>query len=300
LLAPMHRGRVRVNMRISRLARSVIWLLLPTLGPCQEQKIPELNTILMESTFKIQGPKKGEHGSTSFGTTFLVGKPKPEGKEAYYVLVTAAHVLDEIDGDTAQLLIRKKKADSSYTSGFWPIRIRDKGKDLYAMHKEYESDKRVDAAALYVDMPNGLDITLLATDFLAADSKLDEFDVHPGDELFCLGFPLYVGTESGFPILRSGTIASYPLTPTSIYKNLLFDITVFEGNSGGPVYFVDRNRIYKGRAHLGGPIQFVVGLLKGEVEAIYYNKQEISLAVVVPARYIIETINLLPPESPHR
>jgi hypothetical protein len=95
-------------------------------------------------------------------------------------------------------------------------------------------------------------------------------------------------------------IASYPLTPTTTYKNLYFDTRVFNGNSGGPVYFVDRNRIYKGQAHLGGPIQFVVGLLNGQIEAKLFKDEKISLATVVPSSFIIETIALLPPVSPYR
>jgi hypothetical protein len=30
-------------------------------------------------------------------------------------------------------------------------------------------------------------------------------------------------------------IASYPITPTKIYKSILFDFNIFEGNSGGPL-----------------------------------------------------------------
>jgi hypothetical protein len=264
-------------------------------------KLLELNTVLMESTFRLQGPDKAIKGNTSFGTAFLIGKPlPPPSTAAYYVLVTAAHVLDDIDGDTAQLGIPTKATDGSFGVVWRNIAIRDKGKDLFVKHKDYATDSRADAAALYVDMPDERKVPILSMDSLATDRTFEDFEIHPGDELFCLGFPLYVGTDSGFPILRSGTIASYPLTPTTTYKNFYFDITVFNGNSGGPVYFVDRNRIYGGLTHLGGPIQFVVGLLKGEVAAKLFNDQRISLAVVVPSRFILETIALLPPTSPYK
>ena len=283
--------------RLSKLLIATILIACCAFG----QKIQELNTILMESTFKIQGPKKGEQDHTAFGTAFLVAKPKAvPAVGAYYVLVTAAHVLDDIDGDLASILMRRKNPDGSFTTSLYAIAIRREGHDLYVKHEDYAKDTSADAAALYVNMPDDFTQTILATTFLADDNILEDFEVHPGDELFCLGFPLYVGTDSGFPILRSGTLSSYPITPTTIHKRMLFDIAVFDGNSGGPVYLVDRDRIYKGSVHLGGPIQFLVGLLKGQVTAAYYNNEKISLAVVVPSRYIIETISRLPPESPYK
>ncbi len=39
---------------------------------------PELNMILMESTFRIHGPKTGAPNLISFGTSFLMEKPTPE------------------------------------------------------------------------------------------------------------------------------------------------------------------------------------------------------------------------------
>jgi hypothetical protein len=283
-------------------AATLLILGVSPLGLAQDKpKLLELNTILMESTFRLQGPDKAIKGNTSFGTAFLIGKPLPApSTAAYYVLVTAAHVLDEIEGDTAQLGIPTKKAGGTFELIWRNISIRSNGKDLYVKHGDYATDHRADAAALYVEMPDDRNGPLLGMDFLAGDKILEEFEVHPGDELFCLGFPLYVGTDSGFPILRSGTIASYPLTPTTTYKNLYFDARVFEGNSGGPVYFVDRNRIYNGQAHLGGPIQFVVGLLNGQIGAKFFKDEKISLATVVPSRFIIETIALLPPASPYK
>jgi hypothetical protein len=60
----------------------------------------ELNTLLMHATFRIAGPKKGQPGSVSFGTVFIMGVPlKDDPKTASIVLVTAAHVLDDIEGD---------------------------------------------------------------------------------------------------------------------------------------------------------------------------------------------------------
>src|SRR5205807_2003788 len=70
--------------------------------------VPELNTILMESTFRIHGPSKEANDKVSFGTVFLMGKPIPDTTKAYYVLITAAQVLNEIKGETGTLTLREK------------------------------------------------------------------------------------------------------------------------------------------------------------------------------------------------
>lgn len=69
----------------------------PPSAPAKLAPALELNTILMQSTFRIHGPKKGSSDKTSFGTAFLMGKPTPDITKQYYVLITAAHVLEDID-----------------------------------------------------------------------------------------------------------------------------------------------------------------------------------------------------------
>ena len=266
-------------------------------APPVPERPPELNTILMKSTYMVTGPLAGDLTNTkvSFGTAFLMGKPIPsDPAREFYVLITAGHVLDKIGGDVAVLKLRQPQADGSYLEKPWPVKIRDKGRNLYVEPPD------ADVAALYVDMPDDLNVTIVPTGLLANDEQLERFEVHPGDELFCLGFPLGVSTLGGFPILRSGKIASYPITPTSIYRVFSFDFNVFEGNSGGPVYFVDHDRTYGGSTHLGEIDQFVVGLVIVSVHSSAYNGEEIRLAGVVPSSYILEALRLLPATSPYK
>jgi hypothetical protein len=275
----------------------VVLLALPVEKPSAEERpvsAPEINTILMESTFRIHGSKKGDAAKTSFGTAFLMGKPTPDNSKYYYVLITAGHVLEEIEGEKGTLTLREKHDDGSYTQKAWNIKLREQDKPLYVRHKE------VDVVALYVDMPDDLKVPILPIALLADDDILRKFEIHPGDELRCLGFPLFVSAEAGFPILRSGIIVSYPILPTKINKSILFDFNVFEGNSGGPVYFSDHDRIYGGSTHLGESEQFVVGLVTSQLSARLYNNQMLGLASVVPSSFILETISLLPAESPYK
>jgi len=260
-----------------------------------KQETYEINTTLMETTFRIHGPSTTNKAQISHGTAFLMGKPTVENRDkAYYVLISAAHVFDDIAGDLATLTLRTKQADGSYAQVPFNIQLRTAGAPLYVRHPE------VDVAALYVSMPNNLSFKLLPLDLLSSDEWLTRFEIHPGDELLCLGFPLFASSPSGFPILRSGKIASYPIVPTKQHKNILFDFRVFQGNSGGPVYFVDRNRTYGGSTHLGETIQFVVGLVTSQLNATYYDNRELQVAAIIPASFIVETLNLLPPSSPYK
>src|SRR5882762_2914014 len=184
----------------------------------------ELNTILMRSTFKLIG-----NGST--GTAFVVARPSTKNQgRGYWVLVTAAHVLEQSNGNEAALLLRTKETES-YAKGLWPIQIRNDGKPLWTKHP------KVDVAVMYISLPMKADVAGLPSTFLATDKMLSDTNIHPGDNLFCLGYPNGVeANDGGFPILRSGRIASYPILPTAVIKSFLFDFNVFDGNSGGPVY----------------------------------------------------------------
>jgi len=255
------------------------------------QSALELNTLLMNCTFKVEGDKR-------LGTAFIIGRPmRSDPKRAYYVLLTANHVLDTIKSDVATLHLRVK-TEKSYRRLPTPLKIRHAGRPLWVKHPE------VDVAAMYVSLPDEVQFDLLPHAFLATDTIFKQFEIHPGDQLFSLGYPY--GAEAndvGFPILRSGHIASYPLLPIKLVKKYLFDFQVFGGNSGGPVYFVESNRRYGGTTHLGETIQFIAGLVSEErivrervttLAETRETKYPLALAVVVHAQYILETIELLP------
>lgn len=251
----------------------------------------DINTALMRSTFKIVG-------QDSIGTAFVIGRPVPgESNKLFFVLVTAAHVLQNIKGEQAVLFLRKKQGDD-FVKFTQPLQIRKNNQPLWKEHPE------ADVAVMYLPLPTEADIQILPMSLLVTDQQLEQFEIHPGDVLSCLGYPY--GAEangSGFPILRSGQIASYPLTPTRKTKTFLFDFRVFGGNSGGPVYFVSTNRIYGGETRLGQTIHLVAGLVsqeqvvEEEIKSLTETrraKHPLSLAVVVHAALIRETIELLP------
>ena len=188
---------------------AIIFLTLVAITSSAADEPFEINTTLMRSTFKLVGD-----GST--GTAFILAKPIPSNPNmANYVLVTASHVLNGMKGNDAILFLRRKVGDT-FQKISWPIKIRHDGRPAWASHQD------ADVAVMYISIPTDADVTPLPTDLLATDEILKKFNVHPGDRLSCLGYPLAAeANDAGFPLLRSGQIASYPLTPTKSVKTEL-------------------------------------------------------------------------------
>ena len=269
-------------------------LLLASASFAQNQKDIELNTLLMESTFKVEG--RNAQGQPTLGTVFIMGRPFPnQPAKGRYLLITAAHVLEEMQGETAVLHLRRKVDANTnrWARAPIPLAIRANGQPVWKKHPD------ADVAAMYVRLPNESSIPLISTDLLADDKMLSDFEIHPGDELDCLGYPLGLdANDAGFPVLRSGKIASYPLVPTNTTRTFLFDFRILKGNSGGPVYFVQSTRTYAGGTHME-TIHFIIGLVSQEsVVQQPYSEFQLGLAVVVHASLIKQAINLLPsPET---
>lgn len=263
---------------------------------------PELNTILMESTFKIVG----DNGV--YGTVFVMGKPSPGSTEEWYsVLVTAAHVLEQITGDSATIFFRQKGRDKVDKAPY-RYQIRQDGKPLWVKHP------KADVAAMYIRLPPDHGINGVSIKSLSNDQMLQDFEMYPGREIKVLGFPLGMESSSaGYPILRTGSIASFPLVPADREKTFLVDFRVFEGNSGGPVYFFDpywykreSEDIEFDKRHIlmaGLGVGFILGLVSDHVSVTettqsylqeVKQKYPISLAKVVHGALIKETIDLLP------
>lgn len=213
-----------------------------------------LPLILMQSTFKLEG-------NGGIGTGFVLAHVlSDDSGNAKFILVTADHVLRKFKGEYATIHFRK--ADGA---GFTRMPKRFKIRDGKTPLWKANADR--DIAVLLLSVPSEAylrEISAASTALLANDAMLAKFELSPGDELMVLGFPHGVeGNSAGFPILRSGRVASYPLLPTRNTKSFLLDFEVFQGNSGGPVFLYDKNRRYGGTMHLG-QTRFIVGLVSKE------------------------------------
>src|SRR5688572_20940277 len=109
-------------MSILRHAFAVL-ITLGLVGLCAAEPL-HVPTVLMRSTFKLQGPT-GTKGGVGTGTVFMLGQPDAGNpKVNHLVLVTATHVLEALRGETATLLLRTAK-DDGFERLPISIRIRD-------------------------------------------------------------------------------------------------------------------------------------------------------------------------------
>lgn len=236
----------------------------PPQSTTDQLRSPEINTTLMESTFLIGGPsaRPGEEGKSRSGTCFVMfRRVKPDSNEGRYVLVTAKHVFEDISGDTATVMLRKRNAAGQVEPFPFTLAIRSNGKNLYV------ENSNADVAAIDVTLPNDSIIVQLGSgitniNWLATDTFLKNIGIHPGDELECLGYPMGLpANAAGYAVLGSGKIASYPILPLKTSGTILYRFQAQPGYSGGPVYFSYADRPFNGRLALGASYQKLFGLV---------------------------------------
>lgn len=287
-------GRI---MSMFRSAVVLIGVVVAFVGSLSAAESTPLPTVLMRSTFKVQGPA-GKAGEESIGTVFILAEPDgADPKVSHFVLVTAAHVLENVQGEKATLFLRWEK-DGAVEKLPYEIAIRAGEKPLWVRHPT------ADVAAMRVALPAMADLRLASTLLLATDALLQQHQIGPGEELIVLGYPRGAeANEAGFPILRSGRIASYPLTPMAKTGTFLLDFQVFPGNSGGPVFLYSRNR-FQDEQNRPVTVQCMLGLVSREVQIVERTKtadgekttmQPLGIGVVVHASFIREVLDMLPP-----
>lgn len=245
--------------------------------------VADLPLELIHATVQLEQPMAD--GTRTVGTGFLIQAPTPDGKPRV-VLITAGHVFERMPNEKARIGYRVANADGSwsYTPQTLSIRKPD-GEQLWKKHPSR------DIAAIAITAPEAFAKAAIPLNWLAKDDTFASYKVTAGDEMMALGFPRgLAANQAGFPILRSGKIASYPVAPATIYPTFLLDFSVFPGNSGGPVFMSN-----PGRAGPAGDGQFIAGLLTQQVEL---NKERLEIGIVTHAKYIRETIALLDVDAP--
>jgi S1-C subfamily serine protease len=251
----------------------------------------DLAVELIQATVQLEQPQ-GD-GTRTVGTGFLISAPGPDGQPRT-VLVTANHVFEKMPGAKARIGYRISNPDGSWSYSPQAVKIRDDaGHELWTHHPSR------DVAAIAVKAPPEFARAALPERYLATDDTFGEYQVNPGDEMMALGFPRGLSANAaGFPILRAGRVASYPLAPAKVFPTFLLDFAVFAGNSGGPV-FVSRSAPPPGMTQVSSATPadnqapqdgFIAGLLTQQVEL---NSERLEIGIVTHAKYIRETIAML-------
>lgn len=241
----------------------------------------DLTVGLIEATVQLDQPSGP--GTRTVGTGFLIQAPRPDGTPRV-VLVTAAHVLEQMDQPEARIGWRTALPDGSWRFDPEPLVIRDDaGGSLWTRHPDR------DVAVMEITAPEAFARAAIPLGWLADENAFEIWQVGAGDELLSLGFPRGLSANrAGFPILRVGRIASWPLSPVSAFPTFLLDFTVFPGNSGGPVFWTPSARKRPGTVEPSAA--FIAGLLSQEVRV---NDEPLDIGVVTHAVYIREAIALL-------
>lgn len=222
-------------------------------------------------------------GGGASGTGFFVAIG--EGDGAKTVLVSAAHVFDDMKAAECTLVLRRREDDGQYKREEMQLTIRKDDKPLWKRHNEG------DVAAMEMKLPPGTDIKPLVLDQVADEKFAADRKIRVAKEVFIPCFP--VGLESnsiGWPILRRGSIASHPLTPLKSAKTMFVDFSTFGGDSGSPVMLCEGDR----------PIVVgVVSSMQRQSDRTIMPFEErtvhtpLGLSVVVQSPLVRETIEML-------
>ena len=242
----------------------------------------DLSVDLISATVEVEEPAAGPSGTRTVATGFLVADPTPDGRPRI-VLVTAKHVFEAMAGDKATIGYRVQSADGQWRFAPTQIDIRHAGHELWTDHPSR------DVAVIAVEAPPAFAKAAIPLAWLATDDTFQKDGLEPGEEMMALGFPQGLSAnDAGFPILRSGRIASYPLAPSAQFPTFLLDFRVFPGNSGGPVWLEQA-------APNDQTPPCVAGILTQEVEL---NHQNLGIGIVTDARFIRETLYELDAPAP--
>jgi hypothetical protein len=240
----------------------------------------DLTMAMINATVEIDQPQAD--GKRIVGTGFLISDPRPDGTPRT-VLVTAGHVFDNMPGPQARIGYRFQGPDGAWRYDAQSLVIRDGASRLWTRNPGQ------DIAVMAVTAPASFAKAAIPLSWLGDDNVFTQAGVGPGDEMFVLGFPegLAANTD-GFPILRAGRVASYPLAPIRQFPTFLLDFRVFSGNSGGPVFVTPALERRPGAPKAASP--FVAGILTYQTEV---GTERLELGIVIQASYIRQTLALL-------
>jgi hypothetical protein len=188
----------------------------------------------LRATFRIT------NGASS-GTAFIVAVPAPEeGQPPRHVLVTAAHVFESYTGAECTLVMRKKTEEGLYVKHDVMLPLRREDKPLWVRHPKQ------DVAAINFEPPSDVDCQPFNLGQVIDADAVQSGKLRVGQEVFIPCYPAQLSAnEVGWPVLRSGTIATHPLVPVASTPTLMIDYSNFGGDSGAPVVAV-----YAGAPHV--------------------------------------------------
>jgi hypothetical protein len=203
------------------------------------------------------------------GTAFFVVYPDPRGgpKYGFVYLVTAKHVLKDIDGTflkEVRVRLNLKAPNSGKQYDFLPIQVSDDQGNLLWFHDT--SDATDVAIAPLLPDQQKFDLLGIPTVMFADDELLKREKVVEGDSLNFVGLmSQYYGDSKNYPVVRHGTLALMTDedidTPTGRQHAFIAELSSWPGNSGSPV-FLNLSGLRDGSL-IGGMNLHLLGVLSG-------------------------------------
>ncbi len=202
-------------------------------------------------------------------------------------LVTAGHIFDKSSATECRLVIRDQKPQSEPSRRELTIPLHKEGKPLWKKHGSE------DIAALPVVLPVDSDMVSIPFDRILKVTKAGASEIALGMEVWLPGYPAQLeSNKEGWPVLRKGMVASYPLSPISKTPTMLIDIRSFGGDSGGAVF-----TMIKGVPYIAG---MIVGMHRqtDRTTSAFEDRTvhtPLGLAIAVQGQVVAQTVSLFAP-----
>lgn len=252
--------------------------LLISIGEAKTLPKPSFNDQLFEAVYRVVG------ADGDIATGFFVACDDSSGS----VLVTARHVFDNIESDSASIYLRKKTKDGAFELFAYTFPVRYNGTPLYTVHP----DSTIDIAAARVPLPTGFEARVIGQSLLADSADFTDYELKAGTSVEYLGYPEGMAMEhSDYAILRQGTIASHPLEPMTPF---LIDGIIFRGNSGSPVLVNPGTQVINGKLTTLPPrlIGLVVNVRVAK-DSDPSNPVSLHIGRVVPSTRILQLLQVM-------
>lgn len=256
-----------------RLARAAALFIL--LAPAVAAAADDACRAALRATFRL-------HGGGQSSTAFAVAVPAEGELPAAVLVVTAAHSFEKMQGEAVTAVLRAA-AGGGWERRDAPVAIRRGTTPNWVRHPS------ADVAVLPWAPPDGVDLEPFPLARVAAAADFDAGRLAVGQRVRVACFPAQTeGNPAGWPVLRTGAIATHPLAPAASLERIFVDYAHFAGDSGAAVVTDE------GAA--GPLVAGVVVAMQRQTDRVTSPFEEktvhtpLGLAITVPAPLLHDTI----------
>ena len=250
------------------------------------------------------GKRESKKEINWIGTGTLVGRFFKNGSfndNHYHIfIVTNRHVME----NNSSLVVRFNPLSTHPAKDYDIPVINDSGKPTWKSHPNND----IDLAAICLDADFLRDEEIKYEYFhsdlhLMPLSQMANQGMSEGDFIYVLGFPMGImAPDRQYVISRTGIIARLRDALEGTNKDFMIDSMIFPGNSGGPV--INKPEVISIEGTSSVPSPYLIGIVSsyltytdtavskqtGQSRVVF--EENSGLAVVIPADYILETIDL--------